>query len=73
MSIGQLKEELATQKADIITIANTYAQRLNSKLHEIMRRQMAEFSKEISLALTGGEGGPELLALPSPSNNQPNM
>ena len=69
----EFKEELATQKADIITTANTFAQRLNSNLHEIMRKQMAEFSKEISLALTGGEGGPGLLALPPPQNNQPNM
>jgi hypothetical protein len=68
----EFKEELATQKAEIITTANTFAQRLNSNLHEIMRKQMAEFSKEISLALTGGEGGPGLLALPS-SSNQPNM
>ena len=69
----EFKEELATQKEDIITTANTYAQRLNSNLHEIMRRQMAEFSKEISMALTGREGGPELLALPPPPSNQPNM
>ena len=68
----EFKEELATQKAEIITTANTFAQRLNSNLHEIMRKQMAEFSKEISLALTGGEEGPGLLALPS-SSNQPNM
>ena len=60
----EFKEELATQKEDIITTANTFAQRLNSNLHEIMRRQMAEFSKEISLALIGGEGGPGLLTLP---------
>ena len=69
----EFKDELATQKEDIITTANTYAQRLNSNLHEIMRRQMTELSKEITLALTGNVGGPELLTLPPPSNNPPNM
>ena len=68
----EFKEELAIQKTEIITTANTFAQRLNNNLHEIMRKQMAEFFKEISLALTGGEGGPGLLELPS-SSNQPNM
>ena len=67
----EFKEELATQKEDIITTTNTYALRLNTNLHEVLRKQMAEFSKEISLALTGGDGGPELLALPP--NNPPNM
>ena len=69
----EFKEELAIQKTDIITTANTYAQRLNTNLHEVMRRQMAEFSKEISLTLTGGEGGPGLLTLPPPTTNPPNM
>ncbi len=69
----EFKEELATQKADIITTANNYALNLNSNLHEVLRKQMAEFSKQISLTLTGGEGGSGLLALPPPSDNQPNM
>ena len=69
----EFKEELATQKADIITTANTYALNLNSNLHEVLRKQMAEFSKQITLTLTGGEGGSGLLALPPPSNDQPNM
>ena len=69
----EFKEELATHKAEIITTANTYALNLNSNLHEVLRKQMAEFSKQISLTLTGGEGGPNLLALPPPPNNQPNM
>jgi hypothetical protein len=67
----EFKEELAIQKTDIINTANTFAQKLNTNLHEVMRRQMAEFSKEISLALTGGESGPDLLALPP--SNPPNM
>lgn len=69
----EFKEELATQKADIITTANTYALKLNSSLHEVLRKQMAEFSKQISLTLTGGEGGSDLLTLPPPPNNQSNM
>ena len=69
----EFKEELATHKAEIIPTANTYALNLNSNLHEVLRKQMAEFSKQISLILTGGEGGPNLLALPPPPNNQPNM
>ena len=69
----EFKEEMATQKEEIITTTNTFAQRLNSNLHEVLRKQMAEFSKEISLAIMGREGGPDLLALPSTSNNPPNM
>ena len=69
----EFKEELATQKAEIITTANTYALKLNSNLHEVLRKQMAEFSKQISLTLMGGEGGSDLLTLPPPPNNQPNM
>ena len=69
----EFKEELLTQKTDIIITTNTYVQILNLYLHEILRRQMAKFSKEISLALTDGEGGPKLLALPPPPSNPPNM
>ena len=69
----EFKEEMATQKADIISTTNTYALKLNSNLHEVLRKQMAEFSKEISMALTGGEGGSEFLALPPSSSNPPNM
>ena len=69
----EFKEEMATQKEEIITTTNTFAQRLNSNLPEVLRKQMAEFSKEISLAIMGREGGPDLLALPSTSNNPPNM
>jgi hypothetical protein len=63
----EFKEELAIQKADIITTANTYVQRLNTNLHEVLYKQMAGFSKEISLALAGGKRGSELLALPPPN------
>ena len=69
----EFKEEMATQKEEIITTTNSFAQRLNSNLHEVLRKQMAGFSKQISLALTAGVGGPDLLALPSTSNNPPNM
>ena len=69
----EFKEEMATQKEEIITTTNSFAQRLNSNLHEVLRKQMAEFSKQISLTLTAGVGGPDLLALPSTSNDPPNM
>ena len=69
----EFEEELATHKEEIITTANTYALNLNSNMHEVLRKQMAEFSKQISLTLTGGVGGPNLLALPLPPDNQPNM
>jgi hypothetical protein len=60
------KEKMANQREDIIITTKTYAKRLNSNLQEVMRKQMAEFSKIISLTLTGSEEDPELLALPPP-------
>ena len=62
------KAEMASQREDIIITTNTYAKRLNSNLQEVMKKQMAEFSKIISLTLTGSEEDPELLALPPPPN-----
>ena len=54
----EFKEEMATQKADIIATTNNYVLKLNSNLHDVLRNQMAEFSKLISMALTGEEGEP---------------
>ena len=68
-----LKEALANQKEDIIIAANNYAQRLNSNLQEVVRKQMAEFSKIISMTLTGEDEETGPLALPSSSNDPPNM
>jgi phosphoenolpyruvate carboxylase len=68
-----LKEALANQREDIIIAANIYAQRLNSNLQEVVRKQMAEFSKIISMILTGEDEETGPLALPSSSNNPPNM
>ena len=67
------KEEMANHREDIITTANIHAKRLNSNLQEVMKAQMAEFSKIISMTLTGCEEDPELLTLPSPPSNPPNM
>ena len=64
------KKELATQKEDIIIAANTYAKRLNSNLQEVVKKQMEEFSKLISMTLTGNDDTPELLTLPSTSPNK---
>ncbi len=64
------KKELAIQREDIITTTNTYAKRLNSNLQEVVKRQMEEFSKLISMTLTGNDDTPELLTLP---NTLPNM
>ena len=58
------KVELANQREDILTTANTYTNRLNSNLQEVVRKQMAEFSKLISMTLTGEDEEPGLLALP---------
>ena len=65
------KEELANQREDIILTANNYATKLNSNLQEVVKRQMHEFSKLISMTLTGEEE-PGPLALPPP-NNPPNL
>ena len=67
------KVELAKQREDIIISANTYAKNLNSNLQEVVKKQMEEFSKLITMTLTGDEDTPELLALPPPSINPPNM
>ena len=67
-------EKLASHKEDIITSANTYAKTLNSNLQEVVKKQMAEFSKLITMTLTGEEEETGLLALPPPpSTNPPNM
>ena len=68
-----LKEELAKQREDIIVTANTYAKNLNTNLQNVVRKQMEEFSKLITMTLTGDEDAPEPLALPAPSTNPPNM
>ena len=70
---SEFKEEMANQREDIIITTNTYAKRLNSNLQEVVKKQMAEFSKIISLTLTGSEEDTELLALPPPPSNLPNM
>ena len=70
---SEFKEELASHKEDIINTANTYAKTLNSNLQEVVKKQMAEFSKLITMTLTGEEEEPGLLALPPPSTNPPNM
>lgn len=67
------KEELANQREDIIITANTYAKRLNTNLQEVVRKQMAEFSKLISMTLTGEDEEPGPLALPPSTSNPPNM
>ena len=67
------KVELANQREDIIVTANTYAKNLNSNLQEVVRKQMEEFSKFVTMTLTGDEDTPEPLALPAPSTNPPNM
>ena len=67
--ITDFKKKLAIQREDIITTANTYAKRLNSNLQEVVKRQMEEFSKLISMTLTGNDDTPELLTLPSTSPN----
>ena len=68
------KKELAIQREDIILTANTYAKTLNSNLQEVVKKQMAEFSKLITMTLTGEEEEPGLLTLPpSPSTEPPNM
>ena len=67
------KEELAKQKEHIIITANTYATKLNSNLQEVVRKQMAEFSKLITMTLTGEEEETGPLALPPPTSDPPNM
>ena len=67
------KVELANQREDIIVTANTCAKNLNSNLQEVVRKQMEEFSKLVTMTLTGDEDTPEPLALPAPSTNPPNM
>ena len=67
------KVELAKQREDIIVTANTYAKNLNTNLQDVVRKQMEEFSKLITMTLTGDEDAPEPLALPAPSTNPPNM
>ena len=68
------KEELANQWEDIIVAANKYATNLNSNLQEVVKKQMTEFFKLISMTLTGEEEGPRTLALPpSSSSTPPNM
>ena len=70
---SDFKEELANQREDIIITTNTYAKQLNSNIQEVVRKQMEEFSKLITMTLTGDEEVPGTLALPPPQSNPPNM
>jgi hypothetical protein len=70
---SDLKVELTKQREDIIVTANTYAKNLNTNIQNVVRKQMEEFSKLITMTLTGDEDAPEPLALPAPSTDLPNM
>ena len=69
-----MKSELKTLKRDIVTTAvttsNDYADTLNANLQEIVKQQFETFTNSIGKVLGSQK---ELLMLPPPTDDQPNM